>query len=276
MTISFGDLVSSLSTLGIDSPRLEARMMLAGVLNVDVNVIGADISVDGEQEAEVKQMLARRMKHEPLDKILGIKEFYKSSFIVNSDVLSPRPDSEILVEEAIKIAKQNNLDKIIEFGVGSGCLILSILQDVPQMSGLGFDKSEKALEIAKQNAKRLGLESRINFEKFDYFNDETEAKTSLIISNPPYIPTSDIDELDEEVKKYDPFMALDGGEDGYVHYRRIAEIAPLILEDGGYILLEGGIGQADMIAEIFEDKGLKLVAKVCDLSGIERCIILKK
>ena len=276
MTISFGDLVSSLSTLGIDSPRLEARMMLADVLNVDINVIGADISVDGEQEAEVKQMLARRMKHEPLDKILGIKEFYKSSFVVNSDVLSPRPDSEILVEEAIKIAKQNNLDKIIEFGVGSGCLILSILQDVPQMSGLGFDKSEKALEIAKQNAKRLGLESRINFEKFDYFNDETEAKTSLIISNPPYIPTSDIDELDEEVKKYDPFMALDGGEDGYVHYRRIAEIAPLILEDGGYILLEGGIGQADMIAEIFADKGLKLVAKVCDLSGIERCIILKK
>lgn len=276
MTISFGDLVSSLSTLGIDSPRLEARMMLADVLNVDINVIGADISVDDEQEAEVKQMLARRMKHEPLDKILGIKEFYKSSFIVNSDVLSPRPDSEILVEEAIKIAKQNNLDKIIEFGVGSGCLILSILQDVPQMSGLGFDKSEKALEIAKQNAKRLGLESRINFEKFDYFNDETEAKTSLIISNPPYIPTSDIDELDEEVKKYDPFMALDGGEDGYVHYRRIAEITPLILEDGGYILLEGGIGQADMIAEIFEDKGLKPVNKVCDLSGIERCIILKK
>ncbi len=276
MTISFGDLVSSLSTLGIDSPRLEARMMLAGVLNVDVNVIGADISVDGEQEAEVKQMLARRMKHEPLDKILGIKEFYKSSFIVNSDVLSPRPDSEILVEEAIKIAKQNNLDKIIEFGVGSGCLILSILQDVPQMSGLGFDKSEKALEVAKQNAKRLGLKDRIDFEKFDYFNDKTEAKTSLIISNPPYIPTSDIDELDEEVKKYDPFMALDGGEDGYVHYRRIAEIAPLILEDGGYILLEGGIGQADMIAEIFADKGLKLVAKVCDLSGIERCIILKK
>ena len=276
MTTSFGDLVSSLSTLGIDSPRLEARMMLADVLNVDINVIGADISVDGEQEAEVKQMLARRMKHEPLDKILGIKEFYKSSFVVNSDVLSPRPDSEILVEEAIKIAKQNNLDKIIEFGVGSGCLILSILQDVPQMSGLGFDKSEKALEIAKQNAKRLGLESRVNFEKFDYFNDETEAKTSLIISNPPYIPTSDIDELDEEVKKYDPFMALDGGEDGYVHYRRIAEIAPLILEDGGYILLEGGIGQADMIAEIFEDKGLKPVAKVCDLSGIERCIILKK
>ena len=276
MTISFGDLVSSLSTLGIDSPRLEARMMLADVLNVDINVIGADISVDGEQEAEVKQMLARRMKHEPLDKILGIKEFYKSSFVVNSDVLSPRPDSEILVEEAIKIAKQNNLDKIIEFGVGSGCLILSILQDVPQMSGLGFDKSEKALEIAKQNAKRLGLESRINFEKFDYFNDETEAKTSLIISNPPYIPTSDIDELDEEVKKYDPFMALDGGEDGYVHYRRIAEIAPLILEDGGYILLEGGIGQADMIAEIFAGKGLKPVNKVCDLSGIERCIILKK
>lgn len=276
MTISFGDLVSSLSTLGIDSPRLEARMMLADVLNVDINVIGADISVDDEQEAEVKQMLARRMKHEPLDKILGIKEFYKSSFIVNSDVLSPRPDSEILVEEAIKIAKQNNLDKIIEFGVGSGCLILSILQDVPQMSGLGFDKSEKALEIAKQNAKRLGLESRINFEKFDYFNDETEAKSSLIISNPPYIPTSDIDELDEEVKKYDPFMALDGGEDGYVHYRRIAEITPLILEDGGYILLEGGIGQADMIAEIFEDKGLKPVNKVCDLSGIERCIILKK
>ena len=276
MTISFGDLVSSLSTLGIDSPRLDARMMLADVLNVDINVIGADISVDGEQEAEVKQMLARRMKHEPLDKILGIKEFYKSSFVVNSDVLSPRPDSEILVEEAIKIAKQNNFDRIIEFGVGSGCLILSILQDVPQMSGLGFDKSEKALEIAKQNAKRLGLESRINFEKFDYFNDETEAKTSLIISNPPYIPTSDIDELDEEVKKYDPFMALDGGEDGYVHYRRIAEIAPLILEDGGYILLEGGIGQADMIAEIFADKGLKPVTKVCDLSGIERCIILKK
>lgn len=276
MTITFGDLVSSLSALGVDSPRLEARMMLSKILNVDTNAIGTDIAVSCDREAELKQMLARRKKHEPLDKILGVKDFYKSTFVVNSDVLSPRPDSEILVEEAIKIAKQNNMNRIVEFGVGSGCLILSILQDVPQMCGIGFDKSEKAIAVARQNAKRLGLENRINFEKFDYFNDETPVKTSLIISNPPYIPTDDIDELDEEVKKYDPFMALDGGKDGYVHYRRIAEIAPLILEDDGYILLEGGMGQADMIADIFTDKGLKLVSKVCDLSGIERCIILKK
>lgn len=273
----FQKTVSELSAAGIDSPRLEARMMLGSVLACDYRTLGAGIPLSEEQKQLLGRMVLRRISHEPLDKILGFRDFYKYSFKVTKDVLSPRPDSETLVEAAISMARRTKASSILEFGVGSGCLILSILGDVPALKGLGVDKSAAALSVAIANAEKLGLSDRIIWRQFDYFsNDVIEQKFSMIISNPPYIPTADITGLDEEVRAYDPMMALDGGADGYDHYRRLAEIVPHLLEDGGYVLLEAGFGQADTIAEIFEKQGLSLEGKICDLSGVERCIILKK
>jgi len=276
MTDIFHSIVSRLSDSGINSPRLEARMLIAHVLGIDVDSLPADIIVSEKQQNQLSLLVERRIAHEPLDKILGYKEFYKYTFKVNSDVLSPRPDSEILVEEAIQIIHQKGIDSVLEFGVGSGCLILSILADCPSVCGLGLDKSDAALKIAQANAASLGVSDRIKLERFDYFKDKLRGAFPLIISNPPYIPTTEISKLDIEVKAYDPLTALDGGYDGYEHYRRLSQIVPSLLAPQGFVLFEGGAGQADMIASIFVKAGSRLIKKVCDLSGIERCIILQK
>lgn len=277
MTDVFRQIVTALSGVGIESPRLEARMMLSRALGCDSNETGMDAVLSEAQKRLLDGMVKRRLMHEPLDKILGFREFYKYRFKVNEDVLSPRPDSETLVEAAVSIARRVKSESILEFGVGSGCLILSILGDVSGMKGVGVDKSPAALKVAAANAESLGLSDRVVWRQFDYFSNEVIGqKFSMIISNPPYIPTGDIAGLDAEVREHDPLMALDGGADGYAHYRRLAEVVPSLLTDGGHVLLEAGMGQADTVTGIFAEQGLTLEGKICDLSGIERCIILKK
>lgn len=277
MTDFIQRLIDSLVSAQIDSPRLELRMMIADLLHCDVNEISLNLGLSSEQGSKLKDMVARRVKHEPLDKILGYRDFYKYRFVVNDDVLSPRPDSEVIVEEAIALCKKIKPDSILELGVGSGCLILSVLGDFPELLGVGIDKSEMALKIAAANAENLNLSARVQWKQTNYFSDDLPRENfSIIISNPPYIPHNDIEGLDTEVKKYDPISALDGGTDGYDHYRRLAEIAPDLLKENGYFLLEAGIGQADKIVELFEQHGLVLYKKVRDLSGVERCVIMKK
>ena len=277
MTDFIQRLINSLVSAQIDSPRLELRMMIADLLHCDGNEISLNLDLSSEQSSKLEEMVARRVKHEPLDKILGYRDFYKYRFIVSDDVLSPRPDSEVIVEEAIALSQKIKPDSILELGVGSGCLILSVLADLPEVLGVGIDKSEKALKIAAANAENLILSARVQWKQTDYFSDDLPRENfSIIISNPPYIPHDDIDRLDIEVKKYDPISALDGGIDGCEHYQRLAEIAPDLLKENGYFLLEAGIGQADKIVELFEKQGLILYKKVRDLSGIERCVIMKK
>jgi len=254
------DILKKLIAAGIPSPRLEAEMILE----------------TKAPEAEMLRMVERRLKGEPLDKILGYRDFYKHRFVVNNDVLSPRPDSEILVEEAIKIAKTDKITSILELGVGSGCLILSVIADVNNLKGVGVDKSPKALQVASQNAANLGLEDRVKLIEFDYFKDDLPEKFDMIISNPPYISSNDIATLDKEVREYDPLMALDGGADGLDHYKKIAEISGRWLNFGGYILLEAGIYQSGHIRHIFENQGFEFISAEKDLGGIERCIILRK
>ncbi len=265
----------------VDSPRLEARMVLAFVLGKDCDDIGSGVfDLTDEQSKCLEHILQKRIEGAPLDKLLGEKDFYKYRFKVSEDVLSPRPDTEILVEAAGKLIFQNKMEKVIDLGTGSGCILLSLLADFPSLSGAGVDASEKALVIAAENAKRLGIESRCRLMNLSWFDDDfvqkTGAKYDMIVSNPPYIPHSDIDALEVCVKSYDPLSALDGGEDGYDHYRKIAEVAPKILRKGGYILLEGGINQAQEIRNIFEKQGFVWFQTLKDLGGIERCIILKK
>lgn len=278
---TYNNLISTLSQYHISSPRLEARLLLAHILNIssdDAKIL--TITLSEEQQVHLQQLVHKRtIEHFPLDKILGIKGFYKYEFYVNEDVLSPRPDTEILVEQAVKL-NHNQISHILDLGTGSGCILLSLLKENPQSMGVGIDTSPLALQVAQKNSISLGVDNRVKFINANWFDDDFisnfKQKFDIIVTNPPYIPDADIPTLDNEVKNHDPYLALSGGADGYDSYRRIAELSSFLLQDEGYILLEGGIGQADTIAQLFINKGFKLEKIVKDLSGIERCIILKK
>lgn len=276
----FHNLISSLKEAGADSPRLEAGMILSHVMKTGQNLLSKTDELDEAQRVEIAQIVAKRKAHFPLCKILGEKGFYKYDFLVTEDVLSPRPDTEILVEAAIADAKNLGARKILDLGTGSGCIILSILGDVDSLCGWAVDVSERALKVASANAEKLKLDSRVKFLHASWFDedlpDRLGTKFDLIVSNPPYIATSEIAELEPEVREHDPLDALDGGNDGLVHYRKIAELAAKIINPGGLIFLEGGLNQEQEIAEVFINQGFSLERIVADYAGINRCIILKK
>ncbi len=272
----FYDTVRELAAAGIALPRLEARLLLAFVAGYPANMYDPAQALTPGQKEKVRQLLDRRLQHEPLDKILGRREFYKYSFIVNNQVLSPRPDSEILVETAATLIAEKNMRSVLELGVGSGCLLLSLLADFPVLSGAGVDVSPAALAVAVENACLLGVKNRVCLLLFDYFKDTFKEKFDLIISNPPYIPSGDIVELEPEVRNYDPRVALDGGADGLKHYRQIAAVAGYWLEENGYIVLEVGYGQAEAVEDIFAAAGWHPSGIKKDLSGVKRCVIIKK
>ncbi len=264
------EVIAALIKAGISSPRLEANIILKYAAPLYPQITQ-------EEQEKIKEMLQRRINREPLDKIVGEREFYKSVFKVNQDVLTPRPDTEILVEEAIKLLKEKEEGTVVDLGTGSGCILLSILKDCVKSKGIGVDISEKALNVAKENAQRLGIENRCIFQNCSWQQLEfAKESIDMIVTNPPYIASEDIEKLDVEVKDYDPRIALDGGKDGYKCYHEIAKLAPLFLKKDGYILIEAGMGQAQKIKEIFEKEGLYLEKIVKDLGGINRCVILKK
>lgn len=276
----FEEIIKRLSVGGIPSPRLEARFIASAVQNKDLNELPANPRFNETQKQKVTELVSLRLQHWPLDKLLGEKGFYKYDFIVNENVLSPRPDTEVLVEAAISYAQRMNAPKILDLGTGSGCIILSILGDIPSATGVAVDISAKALDVAMQNARRLHLDSRLKFVHGSWFDNDLVEKIippfDMIVSNPPYIPHDDIAGLDEEVREHDPLSALDGGADGMLHYRQIAAVGYNFLRPGGLILLEGGLNQEREIADIFVSVGFSLQNILADLAGINRCVILKK
>ena len=276
----FTEIVRKLASFGIENPRLEARILTAHVLKLRSDEVFAGISVSDEDKAKIEALLEERLKHKPLDKIIGYRAFYKANFIVDKNVLSPRPDTEILVEEALAYLQNICHPKILDLGTGSGCIIETLLSEMPTASGVAADISVEALKIAQQNAQNLRVTERLKFVQADWFNADFTSRINdvfdVIVSNPPYIPTSDIAGLDIEVREYDPLSALDGGKSGYESYLKIAEITPILLKDNGYILLEVGINQATDVQRIFAYQGLRHVKTVSDLAGIERCVIMQK
>ncbi|MDR1694155.1 MAG: peptide chain release factor N(5)-glutamine methyltransferase [Lactobacillaceae bacterium] len=264
MALKLDDIISEFVKAGITSPRLEAVMLIENAKN----------------DKELASFVEERLASKPICKIIGKKDFYKHTFKVSEDVLSPRPDTETLVECAIEIIKKNKIQNILELGVGSGCIILSVLYEFGNIRGVGMDISNKAIDIAQENAKNIGVAERISFVNKSWFDDDIKEvlnkKFDIIISNPPYIVSSDISVLDREVKDYDPLIALDGGTDGLRDYRQIASVSGGLLNDNGYILLEVGLGQSKDVSDIFIKTGFELIDTVKDLAGIDRCIILKK
>ena len=280
MTDFFSEIVAELAQAQIPCPRLEARELFAFVQHKNTSEIYAGCPVSSAEKEQISALVQKRLGHFPLDKIIGRKGFYKNEFICNEDVLSPRPETEIIVEQALSLLPPQASANILDLGTGSGCIIESILAENPQWSGTAVDASEKALQTARQNAASLQLENRLQFIKASWFDTDFlthfPQKFEIIVTNPPYIPQDDIKNLEPEVKDHDPLLALSGGASGFDSYQKIAELAPFLLQDDGWILIEAGIGQAHKIADIFSARSLVLKEIAADLAGIERCVILQK
>lgn len=307
--------LSALKLLKSISPKdlKNIRRILAHIKQVSYESLmlyPEKILLNQDEQQIFTEFLERYERSEPISKIIGIKDFWKDSFIVNSSVLDPRPETEILVEAVLRCFNEGPR-KILDIGTGSGCILLSLLREFPKAPGIGIDISSEAIEVAKRNRDLLKIDpSRGQFLNISWndlrnlINQMNNLKTpqyygeeslldgidldgiDLIVSNPPYIRTADIDKLDENVRNYDPRIALDGGKDGLDSYREICAIAKEIFAENqknkenkndllkpiGRIFLEVGYDQANDVAEILKDNGFDRIKKTQDLSGIERIV----
>lgn len=266
---------------GIEISRFELKILLAAALGIepaDLPFYTADVNEAAADKFE--KMVARRAEGCPVDKIIGLRGFYKYDFIVNEDVLSPRPETEIMVEKALVLLKNTPSPHLLEFGIGSGCVLLSVLKELTNSRGIGIDVSAHALAVAAQNAERLCVQNRLELKNMSWFDSAADKlgddSFDIIFSNPPYIPSAEIPLLDKEVRAFDPITALDGGADGLKDYGRLSALAARLLKKGGFLLFEIGEGQADAVVSLAQQQGLFLYERVKDLAQTERCIILKK
>ena len=217
-------------------------------------------------------LVRRREKREPIAYILGHKEFWSLDFRVGLGVLVPRPDTETLVEEALRIVPDRTAPlRIADLGTGSGAILIAVLKEFPHATGVGFESSPDAFEWARDNATRL-MPDRAQIRQADW--NTAQGPFDLIFCNPPYIPSADIESLAPDVSQFEPPQALDGGPDGLAAYRALAGLLPRLLTQGGHALLEIGIGQAQAMGTLFQ--ALEIVRLSPDLAGVPRCVILRK
>jgi release factor glutamine methyltransferase len=268
---------TQLANSEIVSSGIDADLLLAYVLQTTrETLIGYPERVlSDEQIQQFDELVQRRMAREPMAHILGIREFWGREFKVNGYTLDPRPDSETLIEAALALfTDKKQLLNIVDFGTGTGCLLLTLLAEMPYSTGTCVDISAEVLAVAKENANNLGLANRAKFVVSSW-GEQVQEKYDLIISNPPYIKTSDIQGLEPEVADYEPKTALDGGDDGLRCYRDLAPYIASLLADNGFAILEYGMGQHNDVRSILENVGLQFVAFKNDLAGINRCIIVR-
>lgn len=267
---------------GVATPELDARLLLAhaGGLSREDLMAQPDRALTPETVVHFAAAILRRAGGEPVSRITGMREFYGREFRLDKYTLDPRPDTETLIEAALDfIARKAWHDtplRLLDLGTGTGCILLTLLAELPHACGVGVDISDGALAVAKANARRLGLESRATFMTGDWLDGMT-GTFDLILANPPYVASNEIAGLAPEVKDHDPYRALDGGGDGLDSYRRIATKAAAFLAPGGAIILEIGAGQADSVRDLFRAGGVGLDEPVLrhDLSGRPRAVLFE-
>ena len=259
----------TLERAGIAEAELDAWYLLEYVTGISRASYYGDPGrvVTEEDLCRYRECIEKRAGHIPLQHITGEQEFMGLSFRVNDQVLIPRQDTETLVEEALKYAMPGM--RVLDLCTGSGCILISLLHFCPGLTGVGSDISAEALKMARTNGQRLHVEDRVQWLCGDLFEKVTGA-FDLIVSNPPYIRSAEIEELQEEVRLYDPRIALDGAEDGLLFYRRIIEESKSYLKNGGRLLFEIGCDQGRDVAELLENAGYTEVSVKKDLAGLDR------
>jgi release factor glutamine methyltransferase len=267
-----------LKAAGVDSPVIDARLLLEAA----ADATRADLlndpyrTLDADQTRTLEDYVARRCRREPVSHILGRKGFWKIMVGVNSDVLTPRPETEVIVDHALRAFEEHQAFDLLDLGVGSGAIALAILAERPAARGLGVDISEDALAVARENAANLGLASRLALLRGDWTAGLQDDGFQLVVANPPYIPSRDIESLDPEVRDHEPRLALDGGEDGLDAYRALAPEIVRVLKPGGLMLVEIGYDQGESVPPLFRAAGAEGVEVLKDLSDRHRVVIGRK
>ncbi len=259
---------------GCRCPSKILRLFIAKVKNISADEVmfGMDeLQFSPTELEQLEDFIARYESHEPVSKILNRREFWNSEFFVNADVLDPRPETEIIIERTLEIFAKDQAFDFLDIGTGSGCILLSIAKEFPKSRGIGIDISEKAAKVALKNKFDLCVENA-EIKNVGWDNFGPQKKFDLIVSNPPYIKTSDIFGLDDNVKNFDPHLALDGGRDGLDAYTQLSELTPNWLKPDGKILLEIGFDQYDDVKNIFESKGFSLANVHLDFQKIRRVL----
>ena len=261
----------------INSFNLDSEILLSSILRLDRSklILNLNKKIEEKDKKNYFNFIDRRKKNEPIAYIIGYKEFWKNKFKVDNNVLIPRPDTEILVEQTLNKIDKNSSKSILDIGTGSGCVLLAILKERNKCHGVGIDISKKAIKLAKYNAKIQHIRNRIKFFNSDIDNF-CRGKYDLIVSNPPYIKCFAINDLDKDIKNYEPKVALNGGIDGYTKIRLIIKKSSNLIKRKGKLILEVGLGQIRETKEILEINGFYINRIAKDLSGISRCIVSTK
>ena len=274
-------LTSDLKSSGITSAELDARLLVGDALGLDFAgmITAASRRLNPEEARRLEQFMQRRLAGEPVARILGVKEFWGLPLQLSPATLVPRPDTETVVEFALEIWRHEcggQPRRILDVGTGSGAILLALLSEWPEATGVGTDIDPMALQTASRNASRLGFASRATFIVCNY-TAALSGLFDLIVSNPPYIRSADIVGLDREVRNFDPRSALDGGADGLAAYREIIPESARLLAPGGTLIVEAGCGQSGPISQLMASSGLTSVGPPkADLAGIPRAVAGRK
>ena len=275
------DLVNSgvkiLKENNIKNPILDAEIILSSIIKKDRDyiILNENDQINQFLIKKFFNFINRRKIGEPISYIVKSKYFWNNCFYVNKDVLIPRPDTEHIVEEVLKLVRVNSQKSVLDIGTGSGCILLSILKERKLLTGCGIDISKKSINVCKINAKRLEINNRAKF----YVSDIDKfflGKYDIVVSNPPYIDTSKIKYLEKDVSKFEPRLALDGGVDGFSEIIKVVSKTKDLLKKNGLFILEIGFKQKEKVIEILNKKGFYIKKIIKDYAGIDRCIISYK
>ena len=267
-----------LASAGFADAAVEARTLVGGLLGLDATALltRGERPVSQVEWAAVEAALARRKNREPVHRILGAREFYGLTLKLSPETLEPRPDTEILVDRMLphvrRVAAKKGGARILDLGTGTGAIVLALLAECPQATGVGVDAAPGALHMAMENAVVNGLGGRFDAVESDWFFS-VEGRFDIIVSNPPYIRSDVVEALEPEVRDFDPALALDGGADGLNAYRRIAAGAAGFLETDGVIGVEIGYDQKQAVTAIFEAQDFRLIEAACDYGGNDRVLV---
>jgi release factor glutamine methyltransferase len=261
----------------IANPQLDSEILLSNSIKRDKKhiILNPKEVLNSEQLGKFKSLIERRKKGEPIAYLINKKEFWKDEFFVNKDVLIPRPDSELIIEQVLKINSKDNQLQILDIGTGSGCILLSILKERSNFYGTGIDISKKSINVSKFNAKQLNLTNRVKFfhSSVDNFNN---GKYDIIVSNPPYIEQLSLKYLEKDVVNFEPKLALSGGFDGFSKIRKVINKTNNLIKKNGKFILEIGFNQKNKVIKILKEEGFYVNKAIKDYGNNDRCIISTK